>query len=337
MSEQHQDPLVEEALHWLVVLRDKSASEADRQAFDRWLKLDASHEAAWRRAQQVWMRLDRIGPAFKNRAPPPPVPAPQPRLVAAPWMRPTISAQPVPARAGRRRFLYGAVAAVAAIPASIMLSRPGLFADHATLVNERRTISLDDESSIELAGASSVSIDFGSELRRIVLHEGEAFFNVASDAARPFVVDAASGRTWALGTAFNVKIGGDNAATVTVMEHSVDVSAEGAGQVTVNDGQQVRYGRRRMGAVLGADLEQVEAWRSDRFVFRDTPLGDVMADLERYRGGHVVLTDSRLRALAVTDTFDTSEADAAIDAIASTLPVRVHRVSSLLVVLSPSA
>jgi len=50
MNERRQDPLVEEALHWLVVLKDKGASAADRQAFDDWLKLDPSHEAAWRRA-----------------------------------------------------------------------------------------------------------------------------------------------------------------------------------------------------------------------------------------------------------------------------------------------
>lgn len=334
MSEQHQDPLVEEALHWLVVLRDKNASQADHEAFDRWLKIDASHEAAWRRAQQVWMRLDRIGPAFRNRAPPPPVPTPPPRLVAAPWMRPTLSAPPVPARTGRRRFLYGAVAAAFAIPAGIVVSRRGLFADHATRVGERRTISLDDGSKVELASSSSLSIDFAADLRRIVLHEGEAFFNVVHDPARPFVVDAASGRTRALGTTLNIKMS-DPLVTVAVTEHAVFVSANGVEPVTVNEGQLVRYGPNRMGDVRDANLDQVEAWRRDRLIFQDTLLGDVMADLKRYRGGQIIMTDSALRRLLVTATFDADKADAAIDTIASSLPIQVTRVTNLLVVLSP--
>lgn len=334
MAEQDPDPLVEEALRWLVVLRDKNANEADRLAFDRWLKLDSSHEIAWRRAQQVWMRLDRIGPAFKNRAPPAPAPVPPPRLVAAPWMRPTLSAPPVPARTGRRRLLYGAIAAAVAIPAGIVLSRPGLFAGHATRVGERRKISLDDGSTVELASSSSLSIDFTADLRRVVLHEGEAFFNVVHDPARPFVVDAASGRTRALGTTLNVKIS-DPLVTVAVTEHAVFVSANGVEPVTVNEGQLVRYGPNRMGDVRDANLDQVEAWRHDRLIFQDTLLGDVVADLKRYRGGQIIMTDSALRRLPVTATFDADKADAAIDTIARSLPIQVTRVTNLLVVLSP--
>jgi transmembrane sensor len=332
MQEKRQDPLVEEALHWLVVLKDRNASEADRQAFDEWLKQDSSHEAAWQRAQQVWMRLDRIGPAFRNRAP---LPAHSPRLATPPSMSPRLS-EPVVARPGmgRRRVLYAAagIAAVAA-PASVMLARPGLFADHASGVGERRTVSLGDGSTVELAGSSSLSIDFAADLRRIVLHEGEAFFNVVQDPARPFVVDAATGRTRASVAAFDVKIS-PPLVTVAVTAHSVSVSANGAEQVAVNEGQRVRYGPNLTGPVREANLDQVEAWRRDRLVFQNTMLGDVIADLERYRGGRIIMIDSALRRLPVTAAFDTSEADAALDAIASALEIRVYRVSGLLVVLS---
>jgi len=278
------------------------------------------------------MRLDRIGPAFRNRVPPP-VPG-RPRLVALPSMRPTAS---VPAQRGpsRRRFLYAAagIAAVAA-PASVLLTRPGLFADHATAVGERRTIALDDGSKVELAGSSSLSVHFAADLRRLVLHEGEAFFNVVRDPARPFVVDTASGRTRALGTAFDIKMS-DPLVTVAVTEHSVLVSANGAEPVTVNEGQMVRYGPNRTGTVRDADLDQVEAWRHDRLIFRDTPLGEVVADLERYRGGRIVMTDAALHRLLVTAVFDAGKADAAIDTIADTLPIRVRRLANLLVVLLP--
>jgi len=104
--------------------------------------------------------------------------------------------------------------------------------------------------------------------------------------------------------------------------------------VTVNEGQLVRYGPNRTGTVRDADLDQVEAWRRDRLVFRNTPLGEVIDDLERYRGGRIVLTDARLRTFPVTGAFDARGADAALDAIAKALPLRVTRLGSLLVVLS---
>ncbi len=346
MQEQHQDPLIEEALRWLVVLRDKAASDADRAAFERWLKADPRHEAAWERAKLVWMRVGKIGPAFAARAAAEAAAhaaalaaarvsaavASPPRLVATPSMR--LGPPPRAKMPGRRRFLYAAAAVTAvAVPAGILLVRPGLFADHGTAVGERRTVSLEDGSTVELAGASSLSVDFAADLRRVVLHAGEAFFTVARDATRPFVVEAAAGRTQALGTAFDVKRQGDDV-TVAVAEHGVAVSTAD-GKVVVQQGQQVRYGARRLGAAQDADLGQVEAWRRDRLIFQETPLGEVIADLERYRGGRIVVTDSRLRAIPVTAVFDTRQADAALDTIASALPIRLHRLTGLLVILSP--
>ncbi len=215
-----------------------------------------------------------------------------------------------------------------------MLTRPGLFADHATGVGERRSVSLGDGSTVELAGSSSLSIDFASDLRRIVLHEGEAFFNVVQDPSRPFVVDAATGRTRASVAAFDVKIS-PPLVTVAVAAHSVFVSANGAEQVAVNEGQRVRYGPNLTGPVRDANLDHVEAWRRDRLVFHNTLLGDVIADLERYRGGRIFVTDQALRRLVVTAAFDVGEADAAIEAIARSLPIEVTRITDLLVVLSP--
>ncbi len=333
MPEHHQDPLIEEALRWLVVLKDKGASDADRLAFDRWLKQDPRHAAAWQRAQSVWMRLDRIGPAFANRR----QPATAAARPAPPVHRPPALQPPALHPTGRRRFLYAAAAVTAvAVPAAMVLSRPGLFADHGTAVGERRTISLEDGSTVELAGASSLSVDFAAGARRVVLHDGEAFFKVSADAARPFIVEAAAGRTQALGTAFDIKLQGD-AVSVAVVEHSVQVSVEGRGHVVVEAGQQVRYGGQRLGAVRDADLRQVEAWRRDRLVFHEAPLGEVIADLERYRGGRIVVTDSRLRDIPVTAVFDAGQADAALDTIASSLPIRMRRLTGLLVVLSPRA
>ncbi len=340
MQEQPPDPLIEEALRWFVVLKDRSASEADHAAFNRWLQDDPRHVAAWRQAQRTWMRVGKIGPAFANSAPAAislgasAVAATPPPLAATPAMRPTVSR---PAPVSRRRLFYAAVAVTAlAVPTALALSRPGVFADQHTTVGERRTVSLPDGSTVELAGASALSVDFTGKARRLVLHAGEAFFDVASDAERPFVVEAAGGSVRTPSAAFDIKIV-DDTVTTAVARGAVEVSLTGLPPANVGEGQQVRYGERQIGPVREADLGQVQAWRHDRLVFQDTSLGDAIADIERYRGGHIVVTDSSLRALPVTAAFDVRQADAALDTIAQTLPIRVRRLTGFLVVLSPRA
>ncbi|MFO1159480.1 MAG: FecR family protein [Reyranellaceae bacterium] len=345
MQGQRQDPpieeaLIEEALRWFGVLKDPKASESDRLAFASWLKEKPEHEAAWRQAQKVWMRVGKIGPAFANSPQatvvmpkPSPVKIEPPILRATPSLRPIAPRRPSPTR---RRGLLIAAAAMAAVaaPAAALLWRPGLLAGHSTAVGERRTIALPDGSMVELAGASAISMEFTADLRRIVLRDGEAFFEVVGDAARPFIVDAGATRTRAVGTAFDVKLV-DGAVMVATKEQSVEVSADGRAPVVVGSGQQVRYDRGSLGDVRDADLAKVEAWRQDRLTFHDAPLGDVVADLQRYRLGRILLTEARLGDMPVTAEIDTRQTDAALEAIAATLPVRAWRLTSLLVVLSP--
>jgi transmembrane sensor len=120
-----------------------------------------------------------------------------------------------------------------------------------------------------------------------------------------------------------------------VTEHAVAVSTGGGGSTTVHEGEQVRYTGDTIEPVVTSDSRIVEAWRRDRLIFQNAPLGEVVADLERYRGGRIVITDDRLRKLPVTAVFDARQADAAIGTIANSLPVRIHRLTDYLVLLSP--
>jgi transmembrane sensor len=319
MSDRVEDPLIAEALRWLVLLRDVSAGESDRQAFERWRRTDAAHEAAWRRAQTVWTHADALKPDF--------VPSEKIGLIP-PMVRPRAHGLT------RRRWMQAAAVAAIAAPAGYLASRSDLWADHRTAPGERRTVSLADGSTVELAGASALSVSFESGARRLELIAGEAFFSVAPDPSRPFVVAAAQGRTRALGTAFDIKLAEDFA-TVTVAEHRVEVSIDGGDRLEVEQGQQVRYTAHRLDAVRSVDVRAVQGWRRDRLVFQDAPLGEVIADLERCRGGRIVLTDSRLRALPVTAVFDARQVDSALNTIAGILPIRLYRLTDWLIVMSP--
>ncbi len=318
MTDRVEDPLLEEALRWFVLLRDDSHTEVDRRAFERWRASDAAHEAAWQRAQAVWDRADILKPAFDRGA-----------VVKS---FPLAASRSLPLK--RRRWLQAAAVLAIVASAAYLANRPDLFADHRTSPGERHTVTLADGSTVELAGGSALSVTFDATARRLELIDGEAFFSVAPEANRPFIVAAGEGRIRALGTAFNVKRLGETV-IVTVTEHRVEVSTGAGRSVEIGQGQQVRYVARALQVPQPADLRAVEGWRRDRLVFQDAPLGEVVADLERSRGGRIVLTDSRLRALPVTAVFDARQTDAALATIAEILPIRIHRLTDWLIVLSP--
>lgn len=319
MTDDQPPSLMEDALHWLAVLQDGAVSPAERRAFEVWLAASPAHREAWQRAQYVWARLDTLAPALRDA-----------RETSGTIL--TLADR----RPSRRRWLQLAAAASVAIAAGgYVLSEPGLFADYATGIAQRRTLRLADGSSIELGSDSALSVSLGSRERLVTLYKGEAFFTVAADAGRPFMVKAAGGSTQALGTAFNIKAVADSV-IVTVAEHAVVVAAPAGEQVVLAEGQQVRYGPAGLAAVVAADLPDVLGWRRNRLVFQDAPLGDVVADLQRYCHGRVLIADEGLRRLPVTAVFDAGQAEAAIDTIARTLPIRLRHFSRLLTVITPA-
>ncbi|MBS7544133.1 FecR family protein [Ancylobacter oerskovii] len=297
MSDRSTDPVTMEALDWFVRMRDDKVGAQERRAFATWLAADPAHPAAFERAQSLWDRFDIVEPEYR-------------RLRRA-------------GRLGRRDVLLGGLATLVAAPvAYVALNRDRLFATYRTGTAERRSFMLGDGSRVELGSSSALAVDFSADRRRVVLVEGEGFFQVAPDAARPFVVEAENGSTRALGTAFDVKLLDDSVA-VTVVEHAVSVTVGDALPVTLEAGWQVSYGPAGLARPVEVDTAVVQAWRQDRIVFEDVPLDTVLRELERYRHGRIVLMDRSVGAMPVTAVFETTNVDAALATIAATLPVRV--------------
>lgn len=296
MKEYETDPIYMEALEWFVLMKDERVSEKDRLAFEAWLAADPAHPPAYDRAKALWDRFDIVKPEYD-------------RLRQSGGI-------------GRRGFLVGGLVALVAAPAAYVFSRPDLFADYKTDVAERRSFTLPDGSIVELGGYSALSLEFTDLQRRLILHRGQAFFRVAPDSNRPFVVQAEMGTTRALGTEFDVKIMPD-LVTVSVIEHSVAVQAPGAGSVIVESGWQVSYGDDGIQPPTQADVSVVQAWRQDRIIFEDVPLRRVLAELERYRRGNIILMDSSIGDIPVTAIFDTKHSENALQVIAETLPIKV--------------
>lgn len=309
MGQDATEPLVLEALEWFVRLRDESVSDDERRAFRAWLDADASHAAAWAHAEALWKRFDIVQPEMQRL-----------RRRSSP--------------VSRRRVL-GGIALLAGASAIYGFGRRDLFADYTTDIGERRSVLLPDGSHVELGSYSALSLDFTPKSRKVVLHRGEAFFEVAAEAGRVFAVAAGGGRTEALGTRFDVKHV-DDLVTVTVSEHAVLVRAAAAAPVRVEQGWQVSYDGTGPGGLSEADLAVTGAWRQDRIVFQDVPLRRVLSELERYRRGRIILTDSRIGETPVTAIFDSRQPGDALQTIAEALPIKVLHVSPYLAIVYPA-
>ncbi len=208
-----------------------------------------------------------------------------------------------------------------------------MLADYRTAIGERRVIPLEDGSQVELGADSALDVAFAGDRRRVRLIAGEAFFTVARDARRPFVVEARQGRIEVLGTAFDVKLSED-AVSVTVTHNAVAVSASGGKPVRLEQEQAVSYDGGGVSTVRAADLDAIEAWRHDQLVFHDAPLANVLAELARYRRGRVQLLGNDLGARRVTAVFDARRLDAAIETIAHSLDLRMLRATNLFIALA---
>jgi len=310
----------DEALARFVRMTSGDAAASDRADLDAWLRRDPRNRQEYERLTAVWNDLDAL---------------PDPR-----------AAQAVGGGLSRRRLFQGTLALTGAATGIGALAIGGLTigglpeaiaADFRTGTGERRMASLTDGSQVELDAETALSLDFTPQLRRLRLLSGRALFNVMADPGRPFEVACGQGAVRALGTAFVVHRRAADV-VVAVTESAVSVSApDGAASATrrirLAAGQRVVYGGSGLGPVTQASPEIETAWRRGKLAFEDRPLGDVIADLNRYRRGRIVIWDQALLDLRVDGIFDMASPDAALEGIVRTLPIQVLRLGGYFVVL----
>jgi transmembrane sensor len=319
MSEEKQGPLMaedgagrrlsDEAIDWLVRLGSGRATATDRLAFQRWRQSSTAHEAA---AVEAEVLLHAVGETRQ---------ADELRRQGTPLSAGSVRRHPV----GRRVLFAGAAAAsVATVAVSLPALGPlsGLYADHATAVGGRKRVALADSSVVVLNTATAVSVDYSAQERRLVLHDGEALFEVAKDAARPFIVVAGDVEVRAVGTAFVVRLKRvfEN---VTVSEGTVEVKMGDRPSIRVVAGQQLDVSESDGFKLRVVDVDAATAWQRGKLIFNRRPLENVVAELERYRTGRIVILGDRLKTLEVTGVFDLDDTDRILRTIEETTKARV--------------
>jgi transmembrane sensor len=195
----------------------------------------------------------------------------------------------------------------------------------------RRDITLADGSLVQLDVDSEISVTFSARVRQIVLVNGRALFDVAHDATRPFVVSAGHSHTTALGTHFQVQREGHEV-LVTLAEGSVAVMSdaeESPWRETLTPGEQISSTTDgQVHEKRAVDAQVVTSWSRGRLVFRGTPLGEALKEVNRYGNRKVRLGDPDLADLAVGGNFIAGETDLIVSAFAAVLPLRVSEGSA---------
>lgn len=190
----------------------------------------------------------------------------------------------------------------------------GSGATYATRIGEQRLVRLDDGTAVRLDTDSRIAVAFRGGERRVQLTRGQAFFDVAHDAARPFIVEAGPMSVRAVGTRFDVRRDGAQA-KVTLVEGIIQVHGSGlsAKTWTLKPGEQASLGR--MPNRSRADVPQATSWTQGRVVFEGLPLAQAINEINRYSPHKIRLAAPGVAGVPVTGSFETGDVDAFVSAV----------------------
>ena len=309
--------LRQEAVAWLSLLSSGTATQADAEALKRWYRENPAHADAYAKAARVW---DMLAP------------------VAARATRPDMLATP---RMGRRAFLGGAVAATAACvgyaavhpPLALWPSLAELAADVRTATGEQRQVDIADGLAVQLNTRSSLALPAGSGVsRHIKLINGEAVVAAGPKADNSCVVIAGAGRILAHDAKFDVRLEDDGQVRVVCLDGRVQVEHERQA-VTLAAGRRVIYDRHGIGGAETVDPMVVTAWQQGRLIFRKEPLAHVLAEVNRYRPGRIILMDNQLGARLIDASFQINRLENVIIYLQQAFDARVRRLPGAIVLV----
>lgn len=303
MTQRRAGDIDAEAARYVARMDGDAWSDADEEELDVWLARDVLHPGALLRAQAAWMTLDRPFAAHAAS-----------REAAA----------PVP-RFSRRGLLAGGGAAIAASIAGGVLLLGGT--SYATAVGEVRRVPLDDGSIVAINTASAIDVRLDKADRKVRLDRGEAWFQVAKDKDRPFVVAAGRARVRAVGTAFSVRRS-DGGVHVLVTEGEVEVWREGA------EGHRVRVTAGSRGFVADnaaikevpaapSSIDRALAWRNGKIDLAGDRLDVAVAEFNRYNRRQLVVGDAAIAGERFDGVFRTDDPEGFAKAVEVGLAVPV--------------
>lgn len=293
------DAIEETAAYWLVRQSDGLSGEEQAQ-LDAWLDAAPEHKTAFWRLEYSWEKAGRLS-ALRG-----------PDTLVEAIAEATPSASP---RRGLPRWAVGLAATLALAvltSTAILWPRP---AQYATATGERRLVALSDGSHVELNTETRLRASMSPDSREAWLDEGEAYFDVAHDASRPFTVHMGDRTVRVLGTRFSVRRDGEKV-QVLVAEGRVRLSGPKGGPAA----NPVLLVRGDIASGMGSSVlqsrtsaQQVDdrlAWRRGLLVFDQITLSDAAAEFNRYNQTQLKVLDPQTAAIRIGGSFEATNVEA---------------------------
>ncbi len=316
------------AADWTARLDCGALTPEEDAAFQAWLSGDPRSRGAFLRAQAVFMMSESaqaLGPRY------------DPADFEA-------SRAPLLSRISRRQaFGWSGAAVAAAAVIGFGIAIPAAGAVVTTGRGEIRLVPLDDGSTVMLNTETSVRIHYDAGARVVTLLRGEAYFSVARDEKRPFLVEVVGRRLRAVQATFRVRQLKDQPIDVLVHQGRVDLASRSGGivgMVTIESNMRLQLATTGLGEtalvekpqLVGPDLVSRElAWREGKIAFEGETLGQAADTFARYSDTRILIRDPALAREPVTGLFAANDPVGFSRAVASVFDARVERTGETLI------
>jgi transmembrane sensor len=347
--ESHQE-IEDQAAAFLARRDSGNWTQVDQAELEQWLTESTARRVGFLRLEAVWDEARRLR-AFRAGLPPRAVPSPGEwrhtpffDSKSSPQLRDGVPRSSLPVQAvsnqnGGPRKRMGLVAFAATVLCALGVGAYFTSAPrgdrYSTPIGGIASVPLADGSHLTLNTATQVRVELTPHKRDIRLEDGEAFFQVAKDPTRPFVVEVGNKRVIAVGTEFSVRRTGDDM-RVVVTEGRVRVESGSADRAARSSHLAIVRGRpgvagastemaqaRRPGEVFltpgsvasagddGVVVEQKPlseaeddlTWRHGYLTFHDASLADAVAEFNRYNAHKIAIQDPAVAAIRISGSF----------------------------------
>jgi len=321
-----------EACAWIAQLDGNTPSQEDLTAFREWISRSPQHRQEIKRLSALWSDLNIMTelavPVKDNQ-----------KMVSHKLLLPAVFALVVVLSIAETVFYFRPQTPAAAL--NVLYS---------TRIGEQKPVTLADGSKVLLNTDSRIQVDYGAQQREVHLLQGEAYFEVAHNAKRPFLVYAGANIVRAVGTAFTVYLKKQDV-EVVVTEGAVEVSAAANDSVgsaaktlikpttklaDIKAGQRAAFNQEveSIHSVMPLEIKRKLSWREGVLSFSGEPLDQVVAEVSRYTPVTIVISDPAISNIRIGGYFKIGETEALLEALETSFGVRVNRVNDKLVYLA---
>ena len=292
-----------QAAHWIDVLSDGEMDTWTKRRFIKWLNASPEHRNVFESMLVTWQdpaitrAFDKLTTCKENR------------------------------------FKFSKTQWISGIAACCLIVLAGTFTWYPThsssVKNDVLTVqagvnNLTDGSSITVQPSSEVIVEYSQQQRHLQLRAGQAYFAVAKDKQRPFIVSVDATAVKAVGTEFNIDRG-KGYVDVIVYEGVVEITnAVTRSLKLLKAGERVRVQNGQLGEVNKVDLKKLVDWRSGWIEMSDESLSYLVAHLNRYSDKPIVLTSNSLRQQKVAGRFKLNDSKQAVELLSQLYSLNVE-------------